>query len=118
MTPCCSPADRPEKSALAFGSFQEARLEWEESLARELFEELGITARIGKKVAESSYRYEHGNFRIVAYSVEWISGEPSPSVHDRLEWVKIDDLNRYRLLPADIPIAESLQKRGGFGELL
>jgi mutator protein MutT len=90
----------------------------EESLARELFEELGITARIGKKVAESSYRYEHGNFRIVAYSVEWISGEPSPSVHDRLEWVKIDDLNRYRLLPADIPIAESLQKRGGFGELL
>jgi mutator protein MutT len=90
----------------------------EKALARELYEELGITARIGKKVAESSYRYEHGNFRIIAFSVECISGEPSLNVHDRLDWVKIDDLNRYQLLPADIPIVESLRKRGGFGELL
>jgi 8-oxo-dGTP diphosphatase len=90
----------------------------ESCLARELIEELGIRAKIGKKVAESSYNYEHGNFRLVAYSVEWISGEPSPNVHDRLDWVKIDDLNSYQLLPADIPIVECLQMRGGFGELL
>jgi 8-oxo-dGTP diphosphatase len=90
----------------------------ENSLARELIEELGIRARIGKKVTESSYKYEHGNFRIIAYSVEWISGGPSPNVHDRLDWVKIDDLTSYQLLPADIPIVESLQKRGASGELL
>jgi len=83
----------------------------EESLARELFEELGITTRIGKKMTESSYQYEHGNFRIIAYSVDWISGEPSPNVHDRLDWVKIDNLTDYRVLPADVPIVESLQKQ-------
>jgi 8-oxo-dGTP diphosphatase len=83
----------------------------EESLARELFEELGITTRIGKKMTESSYQYEHGNFRIIAYSVDWISGEPSPNVHDRLDWVKIDNLTDYQVLPADVPIVESLQKQ-------
>jgi ADP-ribose pyrophosphatase len=82
----------------------------EECLARELVEELGILTRIGKKCAESLHQYEHGNFRLVAYLVDCIGGEPRPSVHDRLEWVKIDDLKRYQLLPADIPILESLQK--------
>jgi 8-oxo-dGTP diphosphatase len=76
----------------------------EGSLARELLEELGIGVRIGGRVAESSYEYEHGTFRVIAYLVDWISGEPSPNVHDRLEWVKIDDLTSYQLLPADIPI--------------
>ena len=79
----------------------------EECLARELFEELGIEVRIGDPVAESSHQYEHGSFRVIAYFVDWISGEPSPNEHDRLEWAKIEDLAGYQLLPADIPIAES-----------
>ena len=49
----------------------------EGSLARELLEELGIEVRIGDRVAESSYEYEHGTFRVIAYLVDWISGEPS-----------------------------------------
>jgi 8-oxo-dGTP diphosphatase len=82
----------------------------EDSLARELTEELGIVAQIGEKLAESSYAYEHGTFRIIAYSVDRISGEPSPNEHDRLDWVKVEELTSYQLLPADIPIAESLKK--------
>ena len=80
----------------------------EECLARELDEELGIRTRIG--CAESSHQYEHGSFRIVAYFVDRLGGNPRPSVHDRLEWVKIRDINGYQLLPADIPIAASLQE--------
>jgi 8-oxo-dGTP diphosphatase len=115
---CVLLARRSPKEKLAgFWEFPGGKVEAgetsEDSLARELIEELGIRARIGKKVAESSYKYEHGNFRIIAYSVEWISGEPTPNVHDRLDWVKIDDLTSYPLLPADIPIVEVLQKRGG-----
>jgi 8-oxo-dGTP diphosphatase len=81
----------------------------EKSLTRELSEELAIEVRIGDRVAESSYQYEHGTFHIIAYMVEWISGNLRPQVHDRLDWVKVDDLTSYRLLPADIPIAESLK---------
>jgi 8-oxo-dGTP diphosphatase len=82
----------------------------EESLARELKEELGIRARVGEKCAESFYQYDHGSFRIVAYFVDCIAGDVHPSVHDRLDWVNIGDIKGYKLLPADIPIAESLQK--------
>ena len=60
---------------------------------RELDEELGILTRIGEKCAESLHQYDHGNFRIVAYLVDCIAGEPRPKVHDRLEWVKIDDIS-------------------------
>jgi 8-oxo-dGTP diphosphatase len=80
-----------------------------DSLARELFEELGLKVRIGDRVAESTYEYEHGSFRVIAYLIEHFEGEPRPNVHDRLDWVKIDDLTSYQLLPADIPISESLK---------
>jgi 8-oxo-dGTP diphosphatase len=87
----------------------------EECLARELAEELGILTRIGEKCAESLHQYDHGNFHIVAYLVDCIAGEPRPIVHDRLEWVKIDDMERYQLLPADIPIVKSLEKLKALG---
>jgi 8-oxo-dGTP diphosphatase len=80
----------------------------EECLVRELAEELGILTRIGEKCAESLHQYDHGNFRIVAYLVECIDGEPRPNVHDRLEWVKVDDLQRYKLLPADITVVPTM----------
>jgi 8-oxo-dGTP diphosphatase len=67
----------------------------EQSLARELFEEPSIVAQIGKTVGESSHQYEHGSFRLIAFLVDNIQGEPRPNVHDRLEWAKIDDLTSY-----------------------
>jgi 8-oxo-dGTP diphosphatase len=82
----------------------------EESLARELLEELGIVACVGKRVAESSHQYEHGSFRVMAYLIDHVKGEPRPNVHDQLDWVKIDDLASYQLLPADVPIAASLKR--------
>ena len=82
----------------------------EECLARELREELGIGVRVGSKCVESLHEYDHGSFRIVAYFVEWLAGDPHPSVHDRLEWVRLDDIEGYKLLPADVPIAASLKK--------
>jgi mutator protein MutT len=85
----------------------------EQCLARELYEELGILTRIGEKCAESSHEYEHGSFRILAYLVDNISGELKSNVHDRLEWVKVDDVDRYQLLPADLPILAALKKLKG-----
>ena len=79
---------------LVSGSFQGGKVENgetpEECLARELDEELSIVTRIGEKCAESSHEYEHGRFRVIAYLVDYIAGEPRTTVHDRLEWVKVD----------------------------
>jgi 8-oxo-dGTP diphosphatase len=81
----------------------------EECLVRELEEELGIRAVIGRKCAESLHQYDHGKFRIVAYIADWLTGDLCPRVHDRVEWVKIRDLGKYQLLPADDPIAVVVQ---------
>jgi 8-oxo-dGTP diphosphatase len=77
----------------------------EECLARELREELGIQTIVGRKCAESSYQYDHGNFRIVVYLIEWFAGDLRSRVHDRVEWVRIRDLSKYQLLPSDRTIA-------------
>ena len=80
----------------------------EECLTRELEEELGIQAVIGRKFAESLHQYDHGSFRIVAYIADWVAGDLRACVHDRVEWVKVGDIGAYRLLPADVPIAAVL----------
>jgi 8-oxo-dGTP diphosphatase len=81
----------------------------EECLARELEDELGIQALIGRKCAESFHQYDHGKFRIVAYTADWTTGNLRLRAHDRVEWVNFKDLGEYRLLPADAPIAAVLE---------
>lgn len=82
----------------------------EACLARELQEELSLTCSIGPKLAESNYRYEHGEFTILAYEAEIQSGSLTLTVHDRADWVDVGKLLDYELAPADIPIAAAVQK--------
>ena len=77
-------------------------------LARELHEELGIRVLIGRRFAESLHEYDHGNFRIIAYFADWIAGDLTGRVHDRLEWVKNCRYRRLSAPPADVPIAALL----------
>lgn len=81
----------------------------EACLTRELAEELSLHCSIGRKVAESEYRYDHGTFTILAYEANIQSGTLQLNVHDRAEWTAIADLLNHNLAPADIPIAQTLQ---------
>lgn len=83
----------------------------EQCLARELREELGVAAAIGEVVAESVYRDDHGHLRLVALETRITGGEMAPVAHDRVEWVAPGELERYRLSPADVPIAKALAGR-------
>ena len=81
-------------------------------LERELREELALKCRVGEKIAESAYVYEHGAFAIVAFEAEILGGTLELSVHDMAQWVDSADLLSYRLAPADIPIAMAVQGQG------
>lgn len=77
-------------------------------LERELKEELGVEVRVGDLVSDHLHNYPHATIRLLAYRVELVAGEPQPRAHDALAWVRLADLPRYDLLPADLPIVAAL----------
>ncbi len=80
----------------------------EQCLVRELKEELRISVRVVAPFMENVHAYPHGTFQILSFRVEWVSGLIEPLIHDRVEWVRVDDLRRYNLVAGDIPIAAAL----------
>ncbi len=80
----------------------------QECLERELSEELGVGATAGKIIAESVYEYGHGVIKLLAIETEIESENFTLSVHDKIEWVQLDNLINYKLAPADISIAKTI----------
>ncbi|HEY3318463.1 MAG TPA: (deoxy)nucleoside triphosphate pyrophosphohydrolase [Coriobacteriia bacterium] len=83
----------------------------QECLARELREELAMTAEIGEMVAETLHKYAHGCFRLIALKTVRLS-EFELLVHDRVAWVARDEIGEYRLAPADVALVDNLIASG------
>lgn len=81
----------------------------EESLVRELIEEMAIKIRVQEYVGKSIYDYGDGKvIELLGYTAEIIEGNIVLSDHDEYIWVKLEEINNYKLAPADIPIVEKL----------
>ena len=78
----------------------------QESLTRELEEELGIKTRICEFICSSRFTYPHISVEILAYKVTYISGSLHLTDHDRIEWVRPDEIGDYDFLDADRPIID------------
>ena len=83
-----------------------------ESLKRELKEELDISVSIDDYITESFYEYDKAKINLKAYFVKNYSGSIKLTDHDKINWIKIDELNNYEFAPADIPINNYLIKNG------
>ena len=82
----------------------------EESLARELMEEMNIKNDVKEYVGESIYDYGNGKvISLLGYISEIIDGEIKLSDHDRYEWVTLEEINNYKIAPADIPLIDKLR---------
>ena len=82
------------------------------ALKRELKEEFSIDASIGKYLTDSFYEYSDIKINLKAYLVESFSGNFQLIDHDKIEWIKIEDIKKYDFAPADIPINNYLIKNG------
>lgn len=100
---------RDGETNAGYWEFPGGKVEVGESLAqcleRELREELGVETSAGEVLTTSEYRYDGGAIRLFAFRAEITDGDIRLSVHDRAEWVPLEELLDYRLSPADIPIA-------------
>ena len=85
----------------------------QECLERELFEELSVPSIAGDIFHESIFRYDRGTINLIGIMTELLDTNFTLSVHDKVEWVQINELLSYKLAPADIPIAEKVRNTYG-----
>jgi len=85
----------------------------EACLARELREELGLAVEVGAHVIDNTHDYGPGLGAVVlmAYEARIVGGAFAPTDHDALAWVEPEDLLRFDLADADVPIARALGAR-------
>ena len=80
----------------------------EESLARELLEELGVQARIGEFLCSCSYEGDGVSLELLVYRARIISGMPRLLEHQEIHWVRPEDLLSYDLADSDRKVVENL----------
>ena len=74
----------------------------EQALRRELDEELGIAAEIGKRVAHTRHTYRSGSaIDLQFFAVHQFGGEMTNRIFNDLRWCPLRDLPSYDFLAAD-----------------
>ena len=79
------------------------------ALARELTEELGVTAEIGAEIHQIVHAYPDRDVRLYFYEARIVSGEPQKLEVADLRWVTIDELMDYKFPEADRPLLVQLR---------
>jgi 8-oxo-dGTP diphosphatase len=80
----------------------------EQSLARELQEELDVRARIGKLLCSTSWDGDGVSLELLVFRVDGFDGTPTLREHEELRWVMPRDLRSYNLADSDRRVVEAL----------
>lgn len=80
----------------------------EESLIREINEELGLIIKINQALSPVKYHYPDFSIELIPFISEIIEGELKPTEHDEVKWESINNLLNYDWAEADIPIVEEV----------
>ena len=78
------------------------------ALARELVEELGVTASIGGRLGGDLLIGETAVLRV--YVCTDVVGEPALIDHDAHRWLSVDELDDVPWIPVDAPLVEELRQ--------
>jgi 8-oxo-dGTP diphosphatase len=80
----------------------------EESLVREIKEELGVSINVIDFFMANSHHYPNKSILLKAYFCDIISGAFELTDHDKIEWIEKSEFKNFKFAPADIPIINSL----------
>ena len=81
-------------------------------LVREIDEELGLKIQVGDLLGVNAHTSNDGKtIELHAYRVWHWSGNIQLTVHDKLRWLNIAELDTVRWSPADITFVEMLKSR-------
>ena len=82
----------------------------EETIEREVNEELGIFIKVGPRLVSFEHAYSHKRLNFTVHICEWISGEPKPIASQKLLWVSPEELVDFPFPAANIKIISELYK--------
>ena len=109
---CQRKADQPMSLKWEFpGGKIEAGETSEEALARELEEELGISATIGRKVARIKHKYRNGGMiDLQFFVVDQFTGPLENRIFNDVRWSPLASLPGYDFLTADLGLIRDLSE--------
>jgi 8-oxo-dGTP diphosphatase len=83
----------------------------EEALARELDEELGISATIGRRIAQIRHKYRNGGaIDLQFFIVDEFGGALENRIFNDVRWSALTDLPAYDFLAADLSLIRDLSE--------
>jgi len=83
----------------------------EEALKRELMEELLIEVELKEYVGESIYEYPDKTIKLIAFSALITKGVITLLDHDEYKWVNLNQISKFKMAPADIPLIDFYRKK-------
>ena len=78
---------------------------------REIHEELGIEISVEDFLCTVEYQYPNFYLIMDCYFCSVVSGHIGLTVHDDAKWLKIDELDAVRWLPADVMVVDRLKEK-------
>ena len=108
---------RPSKGLLAGlwefpGGKQEAGETIQNTIVRELQEELGITVEVGPHIIDVPHAYSHFKVTLHTYLCTLVEGKPVPKVADELQWVSLEAMEALAFPKANNHIIKALKHAG------
>ena len=82
--------------------------EIEETIARELNEELAISVQVGECLLSFEHSYSHKKLRFVVHICKWLGGAPKPIQSQQIRWVQPNELIDYPFPAANAKIISAL----------
>jgi len=91
------------------GGKREPTESFQECLARELMEELGIEVAIGRLVQSVTHDYRDKHVHLRFFRCEWKAHEPRPLGCEDCRWVTREELSLFQFPEADVLLLRELQ---------
>ena len=92
------------------GGKQEPDEAIEDTISRELREELLIEVSVAEELITVEHAYSHKKLRFVVHLCQWQTGEPQPLASQQVRWVRPESLTDYPFPAANAKIIAALLK--------
>lgn len=79
-----------------------------EGLSRELFEEFEIRVKVGDFICSHPFSNDGTEYELMAFNVEYISGDFILHEHTEIQWIKASEFNQYDFASSDRSIIKHL----------